>query len=1025
MKLRYTLPILLFLCTLSVRAQLTPEAAIAAMGRGINLGNTLEPPREGDWNNGPAEEAYFDAYLAAGFTNVRIPVRWDEHTAETAPYTIDPAWLDRVEEVVDWGLERELYVTLNGHHEDWLKQDYATEATRARYDAIWEQIVARFGDKSERLLFEIINEPFGMTVAQVDDLNARILGIIRERNPTRLVIFGGNEYANAEQLVAAAVPQDDYVIGYFHSYDPWSFAGQGTGTWGTEGDYAALDERFRRVAAWSEATGVPVHLSEFGAVLAADYNSRMRFYAAYVENALRYGFAFSVWDDGGDFRILDREDLTWPDVKDVLINFYPDSPTDVLATAPDEADPANLRIDVSWTNRAADAPITVERRTEQTDYTTVATLAAGTTTYTDTDLTIGNFYSYRLVTRRADGTLLQSYPARVLLAGAQDPYGDTPVSLPGRLEAENYDLGGEGVAYHDSEADNIPGGYRPDEGVDVGGNGAGGFAVGYISRGEWLEYTLTVDTEAAYYVDAAVASAVGNGSLRVSNSRNGSAVTVTVPADGTGDYDTFETVRAGGTLRLDAGEQVIRIDFTGEQPFNLDYLDFGVAEADDNVVVNYADGLDTAYNRFTGSPAGVTFAVADGVLTFTGDGTAPPYQTFRYDLPDELLVDVPASNNLLFIGARTLSGEPVNLRIDLIDENENATTNAGRTAAISGTDFRDYAYNFTDGYQDGGYGGTGCTANAPCPVNGNRIVALAFYPEPAAGGFEGTVQIDYISFGAPYPTGGGDPTGLINYQDDLTGAGDRFEGSPAGITYSVVDGELIIVGDGTAPAYQTLRYSLRGPEGGPVLADAVGSGNLLYLRARTGSGAPADLRVDLIDNQNFHTTLAGRTVAVSGDGYAVYSFDYTDGYADGGYGGTACTEDTQPCPVDGRRIAQLALYVDPAEGMFADSLLIDWIAFGRELSTEVRDPFTVTAVGIYPNPTGGDFTVSFDLPAPGPVRFMLYDAAGRTVRRVERGAAPAGPQRHALEAHDLPGGIYFLQVVTGEGRSRGYPIRKE
>ena len=61
---------------LPLLAQLTPAQAVAEMGRGINLGNTLEPPQEGAWNNGPAQESYFDAYVEAGFTNVRIPVRW-------------------------------------------------------------------------------------------------------------------------------------------------------------------------------------------------------------------------------------------------------------------------------------------------------------------------------------------------------------------------------------------------------------------------------------------------------------------------------------------------------------------------------------------------------------------------------------------------------------------------------------------------------------------------------------------------------------------------------------------------------------------------------------------------------------------------------------------------------------------------------------------------------------------------------------------------------------------------------------
>ena len=101
----------------NLSAQLTPQQAVAEMGRGINLGNTLEPPREGEWNNGPAQESFFDAYVEAGFSNIRIPVRWDLHTGNSAPYVINSTWMNRVEQVLDWGLERGFYITLNGHHE--------------------------------------------------------------------------------------------------------------------------------------------------------------------------------------------------------------------------------------------------------------------------------------------------------------------------------------------------------------------------------------------------------------------------------------------------------------------------------------------------------------------------------------------------------------------------------------------------------------------------------------------------------------------------------------------------------------------------------------------------------------------------------------------------------------------------------------------------------------------------------------------------------------------------------------------
>jgi len=94
---------------------------VRRMGRGINLGNGLSAPQEGDWQ--PAvDESYFDDVAAAGFNSVRIPVRWDQHITAEAPYTVDPEWLARVAQVAQWALSRGLVTILNAHGEHWLIQ---------------------------------------------------------------------------------------------------------------------------------------------------------------------------------------------------------------------------------------------------------------------------------------------------------------------------------------------------------------------------------------------------------------------------------------------------------------------------------------------------------------------------------------------------------------------------------------------------------------------------------------------------------------------------------------------------------------------------------------------------------------------------------------------------------------------------------------------------------------------------------------------------------------------------------------
>ena len=66
---------------------------------------------------------FFDDFKAAGFKNVRLPVTWQNHMAETEPYAVDTKFMERIAEVVGWATRRKLVVILNAHHEEWFKKD--------------------------------------------------------------------------------------------------------------------------------------------------------------------------------------------------------------------------------------------------------------------------------------------------------------------------------------------------------------------------------------------------------------------------------------------------------------------------------------------------------------------------------------------------------------------------------------------------------------------------------------------------------------------------------------------------------------------------------------------------------------------------------------------------------------------------------------------------------------------------------------------------------------------------------------
>jgi aryl-phospho-beta-D-glucosidase BglC (GH1 family) len=550
-----------------INAQITPADAVVLMQTGINLGNTLEPPNEGDWAP-RAQEYFFDMYKTAGFQVVRVPVRWDLHTASLPPYKIDEAWMKRVEEIVDWGLKRDLFIIVNAHHEEWIKSNYS-QSNRDRFDSIWSQISVRFRNKPEKLLFEIINEPKGLTKVQNDDLHKRVLSVIRKTNPARIVIFQGHEWGGSDELITAAIPNDPYLIGSFHSYDPYLFGLEGQGTWGSASDYTELAAKFSKVKSWSDQTKIPVLLGEFGAIASADYNSRMKHYRAYVDLVRRNGFSGCAWDDGGSFKILLRNEKRWDDIKDILIHTTVKSPgTPLLQLVQDTV------VKVSWSNAVIGCDsMKIERRTSSTSWKTMALYSTDTTSYFDIKPFENQYYLYRIIAWFPGGEMAYSVPQRIFypkyVKPVRTPYLGFPAPVPGIVEAENFDVGKNGFTYLDMDDKNLAGAYRPNEAVDIYDRNGTGYHVGNAIPGEWLEYSLQIGAESTYKIEFFLASLQGNGTFQV---KIGDVQSEILRAPATNSSLTTKSVSS--VMNLKSGLQIMRFSILGNPSFNIDYFRF-------------------------------------------------------------------------------------------------------------------------------------------------------------------------------------------------------------------------------------------------------------------------------------------------------------------------------------------------------------------------------------------------------------------------------------------------------------------
>lgn len=554
-------------------SQLTPHEAIGQMRKGINLGNTHEPPTEAGWNNPKAQEYYFDMYKEAGFNFVRIPVRWDGYTGTAHPYKVTDAWLNRIEEVLDWGLSRGLFIIVNSHHDEWIMKNYSSQVNRDRFDSIWSQIATRFKDKPDRLIFEIMNEPNGpITRAQNDEMHKRVLSIIRKTNPTRLVVFQGNNWGGSNELLQAAIPDDDYVIGSFHSYDPYNFGLQGQGTWGSTADYNLLRLKFMGVKEWSLKNNIPVLLGEFGALSECDYNSRMKHYRAYVDFAREFGFAPSAWDDGGNFRIMNRNEKTWNELKDILIYSTDKSPGNPTVRLHQDS-----IIRVTWNNLTPGADsITVERRTTSSGFRSVAKFYGDSTQFYDVKPFMNQYYHYRIISHFPNGELAYSPPQRIFFPSwvkpVRVPYLGFSMPIPGIIQAEDFDKGGQGFTFYDTGTTNIAGAYRPNEQVDIYDRNGTGFHIGNALPGEWYEYSVDVKTTGKYEVGFHMASLLGGGKFHI---KIGHVLSDTLKAPRTNSWMTTQKVST--TMHLEAGEHIMRFSVIADPLYNIDYYSFDLA----------------------------------------------------------------------------------------------------------------------------------------------------------------------------------------------------------------------------------------------------------------------------------------------------------------------------------------------------------------------------------------------------------------------------------------------------------------
>ncbi|MDR2575127.1 MAG: glycoside hydrolase family 5 protein [Treponema sp.] len=330
-----------------------PDGSAAAMvrdmGIGINIGNTLDainnhvsntPAGETGWGNPKITREFIRALKNYGYTTIRLPVTWAEYLGPAPNFIIDAERMNRVEEVVNWILEEDLYCILNLHHDggtspkSWiLKAGNDPQGITRQFAAVWRQIANRFSGSSKKLIFEAMNEVgFDMwnqwapsTLGKkpeayhiLNSLNQTFINTVRgtgSNNTDRFLLVSGYwtdiDLTGDPLFIMPKDIMDNRLILSVHYYTPAVFCildkdeswGKNRTDWGTDEDYRELAGQFAKLKNNFLNRGIPVILGEYGVNFSNKVEAaRTRWIAAVTQICLDNGVCPVFWDTGNDIK---------------------------------------------------------------------------------------------------------------------------------------------------------------------------------------------------------------------------------------------------------------------------------------------------------------------------------------------------------------------------------------------------------------------------------------------------------------------------------------------------------------------------------------------------------------------------------------------------------------------------------------------------------------------------------------------------------------------------------------------------